>query len=95
MSDENEYYDGYEQDMADLKNPEVNGSVNYILLSLVNEFMSCVDYESSLKYSTQPAQLIADFTEYAGAHVELIDRLVKAAGDGMVNINAGNVDNEC
>ena len=92
MSD---FYDGYEEDMADLDNPEVNGSVNYILLSLVNEFMQCVDYESGVVYSTQPQKLIADFAKYAGEHVELIDRLMVAARDGMVNINAGNVDNEC
>jgi hypothetical protein len=95
MSDENECYDGHEQDTEDLKSPELSANVNHILLSLVNEFMQCVDYESSVKYSTQPAALIADFTEYAGAHVELIDRLVEAAGNGMVNINTGNVDNEC
>jgi len=90
-----EFYDGYEQDIEDLNNPELQGSVNFILLSLVNEFMACVDYESSVVYSTHPQQLIADFTAYAGAHVQLIDRLVEAASDGMVNVNAGNVDNEC
>ena len=88
MIDDDGYYEGTEEGGP-------SGEVHYILRSLVDEFTACIDLESNLRYATRPNELIEDFAQYAGEHVELIERLMLAAKNGMVNINAGNIDNEC
>jgi len=88
MIDDDGYYERTEDNSP-------SGEVHYILRSLVDEFSACIDLQSNLRYVTRPNELIEDFAQYAGEHVELIERLMQAAKNGMVNINAGNIDNEC